>query len=257
MALLSVVIITFNEERNIGRCLASVKSIADDIVVVDSFSTDATEAICAGFGVNFFKRPWDDYSSARNFGNGKARFDLVLTLDADESLSPELQRSIVAIKSTWNGESCKFARLTNYCGVWIRHGGWYPDSKVRIFDKKKTRWVGLLHADPEGIPKKDAALLRGDCYHHSYYSVAEHLKKSRRFAEIYARELFGLGKRASLLKLLFSPPIKFVRDYLLRAGFLDGPTGLYIGVISAWATYLKYANLYRLQAGKPAKGAAP
>ena len=256
MALLSVVIITFNEERNIGRCLASVRPVADDIVVVDSFSTDATEAICTGFGVNFFKRPWDDYSSARNFGNTRARFDLVLTLDADEALSPELQQSVIAIKTTWNGEAYKFARLTNYAGTWVRHGGWYPDSKVRIFDKKKTRWVGLLHAEPEGVHKKDVPLLRGDCYHYSYYSVAEHLKKTRRFADIYARELFARGKKTSLPKLLFSPPIKFIRDYLFRAGFCDGPAGLYIGVISAWATYLKYSNLHRLQAGKQINGAS-
>lgn len=246
MSLLSVVIITFNEERNIGRCLASVRSVADDIVVVDSFSTDATEAICTGFGVNFFKRPWDDYSSARNFGNTRARFDLVLTLDADEALSPELQQSVIAIKSNWNGEAYKFARLTNYAGAWVRHGGWYPDSKVRIFDKKKTRWVGLLHAEPEGVAKKDVPLLRGDCYHYSYYSVAEHLKKTRRFADIYACELFARGKKASLLKPLFSPPIKFVRDYLLRHGFLDGRRGLFIAGISAYATFRKYALLRTL-----------
>ena len=246
MSLLSVVIITFNEERNIGRCLASVRSVADDIVIVDSFSTDATEAICTGFGVNFFKRPWDDYSSARNFGNSKARSDLVLAIDADEALSPELQHSIAEIKATWAGGACKFVRLTNYCGAWIRHGGWYPDIIVRIFDRRKTQWHGLVHERLAGISKKDAALLRGDCYHYSYYSVDEHIKKTKRFADLSARELFARGKKASLLKLLFSPLIKFIRDYLLRHGFLDGRRGLFIAGISTYATFRKYALLRTL-----------
>lgn len=243
---LSVVITTFNEERNIGRCLASVKPITNDIVVVDSFSTDATEPICRGFNVNFIRRQWEGYAAAKNFGNTQARHDLVLSLDADEALAPELQQSIIEIKNTWNGEPCRFVRLTNYCGAWIRHGGWYPDIITRIFDRRKTRWQGLIHEHLEGIAKKDAVLLRGDCCHYSYYSVAEHVKKTKRFADLSARELFSLGRRPSVIKLLLSPPIKFVRDYLLRLGFLDGRRGLCIAVISAYATFRKYATLQTL-----------
>ena len=246
MPFLSVVITTFNEERNIGRCLASVKPIAGDIVVVDSFSTDATDPVCRSFGADFIKRQWEGYAAAKNFGNAQARHDLILSLDADEALSPELQQSIIEIKNTRAGETCKFVRLTNYCGAWIRHGGWYPDIIVRIFDRRKTQWQGLIHEHLEGIGKKDAALLRGDCYHYSYYSVAEHLKKTKRFADLSARELFSLGRKTSMMKLLLSPPIKFIRDYLLRLGFLDGRRGLCIAVISAYATFRKYAKLRTL-----------
>jgi len=246
MQFISVVIITFNEERNIGRCLASVKPITDDIVVVDSFSTDATESICRGFNVNFIKRQWEGYAAAKNFGNAQARYDLVLSLDADEALAPELQQSIIEIKNTWSGEACRFVRLTNYCGAWVRHGGWYPDIIVRIFDRRKTRWHGLIHEHLEGIAKKDAVLLRGDCFHYSYYSVAEHLKKAKRFADLSARELFSLGRKPSAIKLLLSPPVKFIRDYLLRLGFLDGRRGLFIAGISAYATFRKYARLRTL-----------
>jgi glycosyltransferase involved in cell wall biosynthesis len=246
MALLSVVIITFNEERNIGRCLTSVKNIADDIVVVDSFSTDSTEAICTSFGVNFFKRPWDDYSSAKNFGTIQAQNNLILALDADEALSSELHHAITEIKATWIDEAYKFVRLTNYCGTWIRHGGWYPDVIARIFDRRKTQWHGRIHERLAGISKKDAELLRGDCYHYSYCSVNEHITKTKRFADLSARELFSLGRKASMMKLLFSPLVKFIRDYLLRLGFLDGRSGLCIAGISAYATFRKYASLRTL-----------
>jgi glycosyltransferase involved in cell wall biosynthesis len=246
MASLSVVITTFNEERNIGRCLASVKSVADDIVVVDSFSTDATETICRSFGATFIKRPWDDYSSAKNFGNGKAAHDLVLSLDADEALSPVLQESVVAIKSAPAAEAYKFSRLTNYCGAWVKHGGWYPDIKIRIFDRRNALWQGTIHEQLTGVDKKSAHLLPGDCFHYSYYSLAEHLQQARRFSAISARELFARGKKPSLLKLLLNPPAKFLRDYLLKAGFLDGRRGLYISVISAYASFRKYAELGRL-----------
>jgi glycosyltransferase involved in cell wall biosynthesis len=251
MQFLSVVVITFNEERNIGRCLASVEGIADDIVVVDSFSTDATEAICRHFGAAIYKRPWDDYSSARNFGNAKARYDLILTLDADEELSQELQRSIAAMKAEAGAsapaEAGKFVRLSNYGGKWIRHGGWYPDIKVRIFDRKKTRWQGLVHADLEGIGRKDARFLKGECYHYSYYTVAEHLDKTRRYAAVYAKELFDKGKKSSALQIACRPAVKFIRDYLVRLGFLDGRSGLVIACLAAYGTYLKYAHLHRLR----------
>jgi len=247
---LSVVIITFNEERNIGRCLESVKRVADEIVVVDSFSTDATEAICMKYNAVFFRRPWDDYSSARNFGSAKARHDWILALDADEALSPELQQSVIELKNTWNGGACKFVRLSNYCGKWVRHGGWYPDIKVRIFDRRKMRWQGLLHEDLEGVDKKDAELLRGACHHFSYCSVAEHLKKTKCYAGIFAQEMFDKGKKPPALAMVFNPAARFIRDYLLRLGFLDGRNGLIIAAVTAYGTFLKYRNLRPLKQHK-------
>jgi glycosyltransferase involved in cell wall biosynthesis len=246
---LSVVIITYNEERNIGRCLESVKGIADEIIVVDSFSTDRTGEICKGYGAAVYKRPWDDFASARNFGAAKARNDLILALDADEELSPELRQSIAGLPSPPAARAYRFVRLSNYCGKWIRHGGWYPDIKVRLYDPRTTRWQGLVHAELAGIGRNDAVLLAGECRHYSYRSVAEHLAKTRRYAALYARELFDKGKRSSLLNVVANPSLKFVRDYLLRLGFLDGGSGLRIAAIAAWGTFLKYVILRRLRKG--------
>jgi glycosyltransferase involved in cell wall biosynthesis len=245
---LSVVIITYNEERNIGRCLASVKDIAEEVIVIDSFSTDKTEDICRGSGAVIYKRKWDDFASARNFGALKAKHDLVLALDADEELSPELQRSIAEAKASPLGaRAYKFIRLSNYCGTWIRHGGWYPDIKARIYDRKKTKWQGLVHAELEGIGRNDAMLLPGECRHYSYYAMAEHVVKTKRYADLYAHELFDKGKKSSLLHIVCNPAVKFIRDYLLRLGFLDGRSGLVIACLTAYGTFLKYATLRRLR----------
>jgi glycosyltransferase involved in cell wall biosynthesis len=252
---LSVIGITYNEERNIGRCLASVKGIADEIIVVDSGSTDATETIAQSFGAVVYKRPWDDFASARNFGAGKAKHDLILTLDADEELSPELRRSIAEAKTLPEARAYRFIRLSNYCGKWIRHGGWYPDIKARIYDRKKTKWQGFVHAELEGIGRGDAELLAGECYHYSYYSIAEHVVKTKRYADLYARELFDRGKKSSFLNIVGNPVIKFLRDYLLRLGFCDGRSGLVIAGLAAYGTYLKYAALRRLH--KEAHRTAP
>jgi glycosyltransferase involved in cell wall biosynthesis len=258
MALLSVVIITFNEERNIGRCLASVKGIADEIIVVDSLSSDRTEELCRNSGAAVYKRPWDDYTSARNFGAAKAHNDLVLALDADEELSPELRGSIAGMKSSSGVRAYKFVRLSNYCGKWVRHGGWYPDIKIRIYDRKKAQWRGRVHEELEGIGKNEAVLLAGECFHFSYDSVAGHCVRTRRYARLSAEESLARGKRSSLLHLFGNPLVKFVRDYFLRLGFLDGKSGLRIAAVAAYGTFLKYLYLRRLRKARKGRvGGAP
>lgn len=248
---LSAVIITCNEERNIGRCLASVAPVAGEIVVVDSCSTDRTEAICIKAGARVFRRAWEGYSSAKNFGNAQAKGDLILSIDADEALSPELQRSIAALDGS--AVAYKFSRCTNYCGTWIRHGGWYPDVKVRIFDRRKTHWEGAIHERLAGIQDKNAVLLRGDCLHYSFFSVAEHIAKARLFAGMAAAELARNGRRFGQLNCVVNPAAKFVRDYFLKLGFLDGRAGLTIAAVSAFSTYLKYRRLSGIAAlrGEP------
>ena len=251
---LSVVVITYNEERNIGRCLESVTDIADDIVVVDSFSTDATEAICRSRRVRFIRHPWEGYSASKNFGNGQARHDRILSIDADEALSPELRGSIADLAAKDAVLPCKFKRLTNYCGRWIRHGGWYPDIKVRVFDRTKTQWRGSIHETLDGIDEKKALLLSGDCYHYTCYTVAEHLSQMRTFTDLMAADGFRRGKGPSLTRLIVSPVSKFFRDYCLRLGFLDGKSGLVIAALSAYATYLKYSKLRILHSGNTPSG---
>jgi glycosyltransferase involved in cell wall biosynthesis len=250
MPQLSVVIITFNEEKNIGRCIESVLSVADDIVVVDSFSADNTKAICNKYGVNFISRKWEGYSATKNFANAQAKYDWILSLDADEALSEDLKKSILAIKQSNELKPYKFNRLTNYCGSWIRHCGWYPDTKVRIFDRRKIQWEGSIH-ERLNIPSDDlASLLKGDCLHYSYYSIEQHYKQADHFSTLVAQDLYSKGKRAPLLKLFFSPIIKFIRDYIFKLGFLDGKAGFTVCRISSNATYLKYKKLRALNASK-------
>ena len=140
MIKLSSVIITFNEERNIGRCIESLAGIADEIVVVDSGSTDDTEAICRSFGVKFIEHTFEGYGEQKNFAVSHCSFEYILSLDADEALSIELKESISALKNKWDKDGYSFNRLTNYCGKWVHYCGWYPDSKLRLFKKNKGKW---------------------------------------------------------------------------------------------------------------------
>lgn len=251
MTKLSVVIITFNEERNIGRCLESVRDIADDIVIVDSFSTDGTEAICRKYPVNFVRHTWEGYSRSKNFANSMAKFDWVLSLDADEALSEKLAQTIMGWKKLPEGKPAEFNRLTNYCGNWVRHGGWYPDTKTRIFNRQHTQWQGDIHEKLHSPTRITPLHLAGDCYHYSYYSIDEHLRQADKFTTIAAQELYSNHKSASPIRLYLSPAVKFLRDYFFNLGFLDGKTGFTVARISAYATHMKYRKLRELHtAGK-------
>ena len=243
---LSVVIITRNEERNIGRCLGSVKNIADDIVVVDSGSTDRTLEICKQQGARVFEHTWEGYSATKNFANSLAGFDFIFSIDADESLSAGLEKSILELKKKDGITTCRINRLTNYCGQWIRHGGWYPDLKLRFFDRRQAQWEGQIHERLTVPDELNTPVLEGDCFHYSYYSIEGHKAQARRYSELTARDLYEKGKHAGLPLLLFAPLIKFIRLYLLYRGFLDGMAGFTIARISAHAVYIKYAALRRL-----------
>ncbi|MBP6695884.1 MAG: glycosyltransferase family 2 protein, partial [Saprospiraceae bacterium] len=142
MESLSVVIITLNEEKNIGRCLDSVKDIADEIIVIDSFSTDQTQKICDSYGATFIQKEWLGYVETKNFAIQQSSFNLILSLDADESLTDKLKNSVKLVKDNRNEDGYILNRLTNYCGQWIYHSGWYPDKKLRLFDKTKGGWHG-------------------------------------------------------------------------------------------------------------------
>ena len=244
--LLSVVIITYNEEKNIGRCLESVQHIADDIVVVDSFSTDATEKICKKFNVNFIQREWEGYSKTKNFANTMTQYPWILSLDADEALSEELKQSILKIKQQNECVTAEFNRLTNYCGTWIKHCGWYPDKKIRIFDKTNSEWQGTIHEKLIINSEKPVIHLKGDCLHYSYYTLEDHYKQVDYFTDLLAKDYHEKGKKVSLIKLYMSPMVKFMRDYIIKLGILDGYAGFKISIISAYATYLKYYKTRKL-----------
>jgi (heptosyl)LPS beta-1,4-glucosyltransferase len=243
MEKLSVVIITFNEERNIGACLEAVADLSDDIVIVDSLSTDKTEEICGKYpNVNFVKREWQGYSKTKNYANSLAKHSYILSLDADEVLSPELKKSIRQINQF--DSVYEFNRLTNYCGSWVHHCGWYPDRKIRIFPKEGSYWEGdFVHETlvvPEGLP---VVLLHGDLWHYSYHSLQDHFNQIEKYSALHAAKMKHEGKKPSLVKEWISPAFKFFRTYFLELGFLDGKAGFNIARISAKAVRLKYKKL--------------
>ena len=243
---LSVVIITFNEERNIGRCLASVREIADDIVVLDSFSTDGTEAIVRAAGARFFQHSFDGHIEQKNRAITHALHPFVLSLDADEALDEPLLLSVKAAKAG-TADGYTMNRLTNYCGTWIRHGGWYPDRKLRLWDSRKGAWGGSNPHDRYILQEGSSTEhLEGDILHYGFNTISEHIRQVDYFTDIAAKAKHAKGQRGSMLKVLFAPVVKFFWDYFLRLGFLDGYHGFVIARISAHAKFLRYAKLRAL-----------
>lgn len=250
---ISVVIITFNEERDIARCIASVKPVADDIVVVDSFSSDGTERIARENGARFVQHAFEGHIEQKNWAITQAEHPWVLSLDADEALDEELARSILEVKrGTLSADGYTMSRLTNYCGTWIRHGGWYPDIKLRLWDSRKGRWGGT---NPHDRFEMDGGAriirLKGDILHYSFYTVAEHGKQVVRFANIAAKAMHSKGKRASAIQIILSPLWRFLHGYFIRGGFRDGAAGFTIARLSARAKRLKYTELARLNRLSP------
>lgn len=244
-------IITYNEEKNIGRCISSVAEIADEILVVDSFSTDQTEALCLAAGARFIKNPFKGHIEQKNVALELASFDYVLSLDADEALSPELLAEIKKIKADCKYEGYRFNRLTNYNGHWVRHCGWYPDTKLRLVLKSKALWRGVNpHDILEMNDKGQVGFLKGDLLHYSYDSIASHVQQTDKFTTIAALAAFNNGKRSSVFKIITRPVLKFIRDYFYKRGFLDGRYGFIICSINALSALLKYSKLRDLELGK-------
>ncbi len=244
---ISAVIITYNEERNIRRCLKSLEGVADDIVVLDSFSEDKTPEICRSFGVNFISREWQGYSKSKNHANSLAAHDYILSVDADEALSDKLRDSILQLKEKApQGKAYSLNRLTNYCGKWIKHSGWYPDRKIRIFNRKETQWYGEIHEKPVFNKEVSIDQLKGDLLHYSFYTVDEHISQINKFTTLYANQRLNKKKTAVLIKMIFNPAIRFIRDYIFRGGFLDGVYGFIICRNNAYANFLRYAKHYHL-----------
>jgi len=208
---ISAVITTFNEEKNIDRCLKSLQGVADEVIVVDSFSTDNTERICHANGVRFVKKKWVDYSQAKNHGNNLAQYEYILSLDADEALSEQLQHSIKQLKSDNRYRAYYISRLTNYCGKWIRHCGWYPDYKIRLWDRNLAHWEGTVHESLIFHEKASIKILKGDLLHYSFYSISDHIKKADMFSEIAANEVLKKGQRViAIYHLVIKPGYTFI-----------------------------------------------
>lgn len=247
MIKISVVIITFNEERNIDRCIKSVLDIADEIVVLDSLSTDKTKEICLKYPVRFIEQPFLGHIEQKNNALEFASYPHVLSLDADEALSEELKKSILEVKHNWNADGYYFNRLTNFCGTWVRHSGWYPDKKLRLWVKEKGQWGGLNPHDMVMMaPASKVKFLKGDLTHYSYYSMEDFFNRTKKYAIISARSLRLQGTKFTYFNLIFSPTWRFFKNYFVELGFLDGKVGYIISRTMAHGVYLKYKELSQI-----------
>lgn len=243
---LSAVIITYNEEKNIGRCINSLQGVADEIVVLDSFSEDKTEAICRELNVVFLQHAFDGHIQQKNRAAAHASHNRILSLDADEALDDELKAAIRNFKREESpAESYRFNRLNFYCGKALRYT-WQPDFKIRLWKKGSGRWEGKNPHDTF-VPKniKATKTLKGNLLHYSFDSIEEHIRQINKFSEIAARELFEKGEKSGI-KLFSSPLSAFLKQYILKAGFRDGYYGFVVAVNSAFAKFAKYSKLKSL-----------
>jgi glycosyltransferase involved in cell wall biosynthesis len=244
---LSAVIITFNEERNIQRCIESLLPVADEIIVVDSFSTDRTEEICKLYGIKFFQNVFEGHIEQKNIALLKANHEWILSVDADEALSETLQKAIKKSLEAPQFDAFAMNRLTNYCGKWVKYCGWYPDTKVRLVKKNKAHWTGTNpHDKLELKEKSQVCSLQGDLLHYSYYTKEDHFKQIEYFGNISAKELFLKGKNISVFLLYLKVITQFFKSYFVKMGFLDGKTGWLISSRSAYATLRKYQILRKM-----------
>ncbi len=241
---LSVTVITFNEELNIRRCLDSVKDIADDIVVVDSYSSDETVEICRELGVQFVSHVFEGHIQQKNFAVGQAKFPHILSLDADEALSDTLRDNIKIVLENWIADGYTMNRLNNYCGKWIRHAGWYPDRKLRLWDSRKGKWTGQNPHDRFEL-EKDSRIghIRGDILHYSYPSISQHIEQINKFSTISASGKFEKGKKIPLFVTILRTWFTFIKKFILKLGFLDGYYGYIISRLSACGVFLKDIKL--------------
>lgn len=248
MPSVSLITITKNEERNIGRLLASVKGFADEMIVVDSDSTDKTRDIAESMGAKVLQLPWEGYGPTRNRGAEHATGDYFLFLDADEALSDELRDWLIERKEKLTG-AYEFNRFTNYCGTWIKHSGWYPDKKLRMYQKGDAEWEDrVVH---EGVSlKSNVKVTRPphNLLHYSYYVYEEHKLRTEKYARLAAQELQKKSGFTLSFKKWFSPAFKLLQVFVLKLGFLDGSAGWRIARMTAREAFLKHRDALRLKA---------
>jgi glycosyltransferase involved in cell wall biosynthesis len=243
---ISAIVITFNEERNLADALRSI-SWADEIIVVDSQSTDRTVEIARSFTDKVIIRSWPGYSAQKNFAHEQAAYDWIFSLDADERVSDELAREIGIVKQEVGADAAGYEmpRLTNYLGRWIKHSGWYPDYKLRLYDRRVALWVGdYVHESVKvnGRVKR----LEGNLLHYTVMSASEHHQRIDRYTTLAAKQALSEGIRASGASLALSPLATFARSYILKLGFLDGIQGYTIARFAAYYAFLKNLKLWEM-----------
>ena len=241
MLKISATLVTLNEEMNLPRALESLRC-CDEVVVVDSGSTDRTVEIARRQGARVIESEWRGYAAQKNFAAEQAAHDWILSLDADEALSEALEAEIWVIKREGpRADGYTIPRLAQYWGRWILHSGWYPDRKIRLYDRRKARWAGEYVHESVQVDGR-VAHLESNLLHYTCSSLSQHLKTMDRYTTLAAEEMVVRGRRAPLWRILLHPPWAFFKSYVLQRGFLDGFEGLVIAYMAALYVFVKYAK---------------
>ncbi|HLH43524.1 MAG TPA: glycosyltransferase family 2 protein [Bryobacteraceae bacterium] len=246
---ISATIITLNEERNIARAIESLRC-ADEILVVDSGSTDRTVEIAQKLGARVVESQWPGYANQKNFAAQQASYDWILSLDADESLSEALEAEIWKLKKSGpEFEAYVMPRLAQYLGRWIRHSGWYPDRKIRLYDRRKAQWEGSYVHESLKVDGK-IGRLEGNLLHFTCASLSEHLRAMDRYTTLAAEQLLATREKPTWSRMILDPPWTFAQTYFLKLGFLDGLEGLTIAYMAAFYNFLKFAKAKFMSFGR-------
>lgn len=247
MVSLSLVIITYNEESNLHRCLSSASPLVDEIIVIDSGSTDQTVEIANSFGAKVVQRPFIGFRDQKQFAVDQASHDYILALDADEVIPPQLAASIQAVRKNWTMPAYSFSRLHFYGNQPIHYGGWNPNRIVRLFDRRVCAYgEASIHEYIEVPSDQSVGYLEGKLTHYAYRDVTQLLDKQNRYSSQAAEELHQKGKSGSLGRILVKPAFRWLKEYLFRLGFLDGFNGFLIAWASAQYVFLREVKLREL-----------
>jgi glycosyltransferase involved in cell wall biosynthesis len=243
---LSVTIITKNESADIGAALDSV-AWADEIVVVDSESSDETAPIARAHGARVEVRAWPGYIAQKNYAASIASHDWILSLDADERVTPELASEIKAtLAGAPRAAAFRIPRVTFHLGRWIRSTDWYPDYQTRLYDRRAAEWTGRYVHEAVAV-HGDTGQLRGELQHYAYRDISDHLETIDRYTTLAARQMHEAGRRATAVDLALHPVLAFIRNYVVRGGIRDGATGFVVSRMNAYYVFLKFAKLWALQ----------
>jgi len=238
---ISATIITLNEQKNIVRAIESLRC-CDEIVVVDCGSNDRTREAAEKLGARVLESQWRGFAGQKNYAASEAAHDWILSIDADEAVSEALEAEIWQIKKSGpQFDGYTMPRLARYLGRWILHSGWYPDRKVRLYDRRKARWIGDFVHESVRVEGK-IGHLKGNLLHYTCDTLSEHLRTMDRYTTLAAEEMVALGRKVRWQDLVLDPPWTFLRTYILKAGFLDGWEGLTIAYMSAFYNFLKYSK---------------